>query len=245
MNKNKIAMTALLAIALFLLACPLTPSVRAAMPDQTGSVVAGTVKFLGTPPKGLRIDMSADPNCAKAHPAPVTTQDIEVTAAGEIENVVVYVADGLGEKTFPAPSQAVVLEQKGCTYRPHVVALQANQKLDVVNADTTTHNIHPMPLNNREWNKTQPPGMPVEESFAREEIAIPVKCNVHPWMKGYIAIFKHPYFAVTDKSGNFTLKDLPPGTYTIKAWHEKLGTRSQAVTVAAGQSGKVDFIFKQ
>ena len=100
MNKNKIATSALFAIALFLLACPLTSSIKAAMPDETGSGVAGTVKFQGTPPKGLRIDMSADPNCAKAHSAPVTTQDIEVNAAGEIENVVVYVADGLGEKTF-------------------------------------------------------------------------------------------------------------------------------------------------
>jgi hypothetical protein len=126
-----------------------------------------------------------------------------------------------------------------------VIALQANQKLDVVNADTTTHNIHPIPVNNREWNKTQPPGLPIEESFAREEIAIPVKCNVHPWMRGYIAVFKHPYFAVTDKDGRFDLKDLPPGSYTIKAWQEKLGTQSQKVTVTAGQTGKLDFVFKQ
>jgi len=244
MKTHRIAQLAPLAITWFLLTCPLTPSVKAES-AETGSSVAGTVKFQGTPPKGTRMEMSADPNCAKAHPGPVITQDIEVNGAGGLEDVVVYVTDGLGDKAFPPPSQPVVLEQKGCAYRPHVVALQANQKLEVVNADTTTHNIHPMPVNNREWNKIQPPGMPVEESFAREEIAIPVKCNVHPWMKGYVAVFKHPYFAVTDKDGNFTLKDLPPGKYTIKAWHEKLGTQSQTVTVAAGQSGKVEFIFKQ
>jgi hypothetical protein len=137
-----------------------------------------------------------------------------------------------------------VLEQKGCQYKPHVLALQANQKLDVVNSDETTHNIHPSPNNNREWNMTQPHGMPLEKTFAREEIAISVKCNVHPWMKGYIAVFKHPYFAVTDKNGNFELKEVPPGTYTITAWQEKLGTQTQKVTVGATEA-TIDFAFKQ
>ncbi|HXY02525.1 MAG TPA: carboxypeptidase regulatory-like domain-containing protein, partial [Terriglobales bacterium] len=121
----------------------------------------------------------------------------------------------------------------------------ANEKLDVVNADKTTHNIHPMPENNREWNKTQPPGVPIEESFAREEIAIPVKCNIHPWMHGYIAVFKHPFFAVTDKDGRFQIKNLPPGNYTIKAWQEKLGTQIQKTSIQTGQIANVDFTFKQ
>jgi plastocyanin len=205
----------------------------------------GTAKFEGTAAKPSRIDMSADPLCAKGRSTPATTEDIVVGADGGLANVVVYVSDGLSSHSFPPPQQPATLEQKGCQYRPHVLALQANQKLEVVNSDETTHNIHPTPNNNREWNMSQPHGVPLEQSFAREEIAIPVKCNVHPWMRGYIAVFKHPYFAVTDKNGGFELKDLPPGTYTITAWQEKLGTQIQKVTVAAGESKTLDFAFKQ
>jgi plastocyanin len=206
--------------------------------------LTGVVKFEGAAPKPSRIDMSADPYCAKAHSTPATTEDIVVGAAGVLANVVIYVSDGLGARTFQPPQQPAVFEQKGCQYKPHVLALQANQKLEVVNSDETTHNIHPNPNNNREWNMTQPHGVPLEQTFAREEIAIPVKCNVHPWMRGFIAVFKHPYFSVTDKNGNFDLKDLPPGTYTITAWHEKLGTLSQKVTVGAGETKTLDFTFK-
>jgi hypothetical protein len=207
--------------------------------------VKGTVKFDGTAPKPTRIDMSQDPICAKAHPTPATTEDVVVGTDSGLANVVVYISDGLTSHDFQPPQQPAMLEQKGCQYRPHVLALQASQKLDIVNSDETTHNIHPNPSNNREWNMTQPHAMPLEQTFAREEIAIPVKCNVHPWMKGYIAVFKHPYFAVTDKNGSFELKDLPPGTYTITAWQEKLGTQIQKVTVGASEAKALDFTFKQ
>jgi hypothetical protein len=214
-------------------------------PADSSSSLKGEVKFEGVASKPSSIDMSADPLCAKEHATPATTEDIVVGANGGLANVVVYVSDGLAPGTFQPPQQPAVFEQKGCQYKPHVLAMQANQKLDVVNSDATTHNIHPNPNNNREWNMTQPHGVPLEQTFAREEIAIPVKCNVHPWMRGYIAVFKHPYFAVTDKNGSFELKDLPPGTYTIMAWQEKLGTKSQKVTVGAGESKTLEFAFKQ
>ena len=217
---------------------------RASSAD-TPSSVKGTVKFEGAAPKPSRIDMSQDPICAKLHSTPVMTEDVVVGGDGGLANVVVYVSDGLTSHNFQPPSQPAVLEQKGCQYKPHVLAIQATQKLNVVNSDETTHNIHPTPNTNREWNMTQPHGMPLEQSFAREEIAIPVKCNIHPWMKGYIAVFKHPYFAVTDKNGSFELKDLPPGTYTITAWQEKLGPQSQKVTISAGEAKTLDFAFKQ
>jgi hypothetical protein len=230
-------------IAVFVSSLAAHRSAGAADAAAAGSL-KGSTKFEGTALKPTRIDMSSDPNCAKAHPTPATTEDVVIGANGALENVLVYVSDGLGDRTFEPPQQPAVIEQKGCQYKPHVLALQTNQKLDVVNSDETTHNIHPMPNNNREWNKTQPHGLAVEESFAREEIPIPVKCNIHPWMHAYIAVFKHPYFAVTDKDGGFDLKNLPPGTYTIKAWHEKLGTLTQKVTVGGGEAKTMDFVFK-
>lgn len=208
------------------------------------AIVKGLVKFQGTVPKPIHIDMSADPKCAQLHPSGATAQDIEVAANGGLENVFVFVSDGLGERTFEPPQEAAILEQKGCVYRPHVLALQANQKLKVVNADTTTHNIHPEPNNNREWNQTQPPGVALSETFAREEIAIRVKCNIHPWMRSYIAVFKHPYFAVTGENGAFEIGNLPPGTYTIKAWHEKLGTATQKITIGAAETKTIEFVFR-
>jgi plastocyanin len=208
------------------------------------STIKGAVKLQGVAPKGTPIDMSSDPYCMKAHSSPVSNEEIVAGADGGLANALVYVSSGLGDRTFTPPSEPVVLEQKGCMYRPHVLALQTNQKLDVVNDDDTTHNIHPIPNNNREWNKTQPHGVPIEESFAREEIPITVKCNVHPWMHGYIAVFKNPFYAVTAKNGSFELKDLPPGTYTIKVWQEKLGTLTQSVTVGAGEAKTLDFMFK-
>ncbi len=206
--------------------------------------VKGVVRFKGTAARLTRIDMSADPYCAKAHPSAVTTEDLLADANGGLENVVVFVSGGLEAATFPIPDEPVVMEQKGCQYKPHVLAMRAGQKLKVVNADATAHNIHPMPNNNREWNVSQPPGVPVEQVFAREEVAISVKCNIHPWMRSYIAVVKNPYFAVTDKNGAFELKDLPPGNYTVQAWHEKLGSRTQKITVGGGPTQPVEFVFQ-
>jgi plastocyanin len=182
--------------------------------------------------------------CAQQHAAPVFAQDVVTDTKGDLENAVVFVADGLGDRTFDLPSTPAVVEQKGCLYQPHVMAVRANQPLEIMNDDATSHNIHPTPVNNREWNKAEPPGSKLEDSFAREEIAIPVKCNLHPWMRGYIAVFKHPYFAVTRKDGSFDLSNLPPGTYAIKAWHEKLGTSTQMVTIGANETKEISFVFK-
>jgi plastocyanin len=211
---------------------------------SSSAVVMGTVKFEGTVPKPAHIDMSTDPQCAHVHPTGASAEDIVTNGKGGLANVIVFISGGLDKGTFDPPQEQAVLTQKGCMYQPHVLVVQANQKLEVVNADATTHNIHPAPNNNREWNKIQPPGVPLEENFAREEIAIPVKCNVHPWMRSYIAVLKHPHFVVTDKNGDFELKNLPPGSYTIEAWHEKLGTATQKITIDASENKTVEFVFK-
>ena len=189
--------------------------------------------------------MAADPSCAKQHPTPVVNQYVVTDAQGGLQNVVVFIAEGLGDQTFEPPSQPVVIDQKGCMYQPHVLGMQANQRLEVVNDDPTSHNIHPVPANNREWNKSEPPGSKADETFLREEIAIPVKCNIHPWMRGYVAVFKHPYFAVTGKDGSFELRNLRPGTYTIKAWQERLGTSTQKITIGPNDTKDIDFVFER
>ncbi len=221
------------------------PAAGKTVDAATAGSVSGTVTLDGTPPAFRPINMSAEPYCMKANPKPVLPEEVKVGQNGALQNVVVYVKSGLEDYTFDTPKEPAVLDQKNCTYHPHVVALMAGQDFRVTNSDQTTHNIHPMPKDNQEWNKSQPPGAtPIDGSFARPEVAISVKCNVHPWMKSYVAVFKHPYFAVTRDNGGFDLKNLPPGTYTIEAWHEKYGTTDQQVTIGPKESKTITFTFK-
>jgi plastocyanin len=240
----------LLVIGLMLTVCISSQQVvhagtpASAAPSAGAAALRGVVKFEGTLPKAKPISMAADPSCAKQHSGPVSVPEVTADSKGGLQNVLVFIADGLGDQTFDPPKEPVVITQKGCLYEPHVMAVQANQPIEVVNDDPTSHNIHPIPANNREWNKAELPGAKVEEAFAREEIAIPVKCNIHPWMRGYIAVLKNPYFALTKQDGSFDLPNLPPGTYTIKAWHEKLGTSTQTITIGANQTKEISFVFK-
>jgi plastocyanin len=211
----------------------------------TAGSITGTIKLDGTPPKMKVINMAAEPNCAKQHSTPAMTQDVVPGDNGTLQNVVVYLKGDFSQYKFDVPTTPVTIDQKGCMYEPHVLALMTNQPLQVVNSDPTTHNIHPVPKNNREWNESQPPGsQPINQSFAREEVAIPVKCNVHPWMKAYIAVLSTPYFQVTGKDGSFDLKNVPPGTYTVTAWHESYGTSEQSVTIGPKESKSVTITFK-
>jgi plastocyanin len=206
----------------------------------TAATVSGTVKFDGTAPKASKIDMSQDPACKGMNEAENVVVD-----GGNLANVFVYVKDGLGNRAFDVPKDPVVLDQQGCKYHPHVLGVMAGQTIDIKNDDQTTHNIHPTPKDNREWNESQPPSSPaIEKNFAREEIMLPVKCNQHPWMKMYINVVKNPFFAVTDKSGKYEIKGLPPGDYTIAFVQEKLGEQDQKVTVAAKDMKTVDQSFK-
>jgi len=217
-------------------------SAPAATPIDPATVatISGTVKFDGTAPKASKIDMSQDPGCKGTNEAENLAVD-----NGNLANVFVYVKDGLGNRTFDVPKDPVVLDQQGCRYHPHVLGVMAGQTIQIKNDDPTTHNIHPTPKDNREWNESQPPSSPaIEKSFAREEIMLPVKCNQHPWMKMFTNVSKSPFYAVTDKSGKYEIKGLPPGDYTIAFVQEKLGEQDQKVTVAAKESKTVDQSFK-
>jgi plastocyanin len=207
----------------------------------TAATVSGTVTFGGAAPKAAKIDMSQDAACKGNNMAEAMVVD-----AGKLANVFVYVKDGLGTRTFDVPKDAVVLDQSGCQYHPHVLGVMAGQNIEIKNDDPTTHNIHPTPASNREWNESQPPkAAPLEKTFAREEIMLPVKCNQHPWMKMYINVVKSPFYAVTGADGKYEIKGLPPGDYTLAFVHEKLGAQEQKVTVAAKDSKTVDQSFKQ
>lgn len=215
--------------------------------------VTGAVAYTGTPPPAKRIDTSADPVCGRANPN-LMTEDTLVTD-GKLANVFVYVKDGaladgtkMADFSFAVPSEPVVLDQEGCHYKPHVLGVQANQTLRVTNSDPTQHNVHPTPRFNPEWNQTQAAGAaPIERAFARPEVLIPIKCNQHPWMKAYVGVLRHPFYAVTAENGSFEIKGLPAGTYTIAAWHEKGGPtgteKTMQVTVPANGSATADFSF--
>jgi plastocyanin len=207
---------------------------------NTVATVSGTVKLDGAAPKPAKIDMSQDAACKGTNTAETIVAD-----NGDLANVFVYVKDGLGNRTFDVPKNAVTIDQQGCRYHPHVLGVMTGQNIDIKNDDPTTHNIHPTPAANREWNESQPPqAAPIEKSFSREEIMLPVKCNQHPWMRMYINVVKSPFYAVTDDKGKYQIKGLPPGDYTLAFVQEKLGEQDQKVTLAAKDSKTVDATFK-
>ena len=204
--------------------------------------VSGKVTYTGTPAKPKPIDMAKEPSCAKQYTTPQMTESAVTGPGNTLEYVVVYISAGAPDESA-APSAAVTFDQKGCHYAPHVLAFQVNQELKVVNSDQTSHNIHPLAKTNREWNKSQPPGTPpLSEKYDKPEF-ISVKCNIHPWMHGYFAVLKTSHYAVSDASGDFKMPNLPPGKYTLTAWHESYGTQTQEVTISGSETKTVNFVF--
>jgi len=213
--------------------------------QSTVGTITGKVSFTGAKPKLQRLMMDQDPVCVQKHAGPVYAQDGEVNANGTLPNVFIYVKAGAEKYVFAAPTEAVTLDQDGCMYKPHVLGVMVEQSLKIVTSDATTHNVHPMPKDNREWNMSQAPGgAPIEQKFARPEIMIPVKCNQHPWMRSYVGVVQNPFYAVTGSDGTFTINGLPPGDYTIEAWTATFGTQEQKVTVGPKETKTADFSFK-
>jgi hypothetical protein len=212
----------------------------------TAGDVKGVVNLDGVAPKNETLKMNADPVCVKQAQGPQLSETYVVGDDGKtLGNVFVYVKDGLGTYVFDTPTEKATIDQKECRYRPHVFGMRVNQPLEILNSDPTLHNIHAMPKANTEFNNGQPiQGMKMTHTFDKKEVMVPFKCDVHGWMNAYVGVLDHPYFAVTDKDGKFELKSLPPGTYTIEAWHEKLGTQTASVTLGPKESKDVTFSFK-
>jgi plastocyanin len=210
----------------------------------TAGDVKGVVSLTGAAPKNEPIRMNADPVCVKEAKGPQTQETFVVSGDGKLANVFVYVKDGLGNYVYDPPSGGAKLDQNGCRYMPHVFGVRVGQPIEIINSDPTLHNIHATPKANPEFNNGQPiEGMKMTHTFKAKEVMVPFKCDVHGWMNAYVGVLDHPYFAVTKEDGAFELKGLPPGTYTIEAWHEKLGATTQSVTIAAKESKEVSFTF--
>jgi plastocyanin len=252
---KKLMLTTPLALALFTAACgggggsepaatestpSAAPSAPAVDPSKAGKI-AGKVTLEGTPPAAEPIQMAADPNCARMHTTPVTQEFVVAGEGGGLANAFVYLKSGV-QGDYPPPAEPVVLDQQGCIYHPHVIGIQVGQPLEIVNSDETLHNIHAMGKANKEFNIGQPvKGLKTQRTFDAVEVMVPFKCDVHKWMNSYAGVLDHPFFAVSGADGSFTIDGVPPGSYTVEVWHEKLGTKEMNVTVAEGATADANF----
>ena len=215
--------------------------------EPTGSEgsLIGKITFDGKIPQPKLIDTSSDPACGTAN-SELYTEDV-IIKAGKLANVLIYVQSGetLDWYTFDSPSTAVSLAHRGCQYVPHVMAMQLQQTLKIANEDATTHNTHLGPKNSANSSESQAQNSaPLEKKFRSPEVAIPVRDNQHPWEKAYVAVLSHPFFAVTGQNGSYKITGLPPGQYTVVAWHEKFGEQRTEVSVGVNEKKNLDFTFK-
>ena len=223
-----------------LVALSISPGV--AFAASTGT---GTVTFDGTAPPMKPLAMDADPACAKKHTAPALSEALVLGNGNTMGNIVVWVSKGLpAGKTYPAPTTPVVLDQNGCQYKPHVMGIMVGQPYKILNSDGILHNIHTLPKVNPSFNKGMPPTLKEATTvFNKPEEVFHIKCDVHPWMSAYMAVFTHPFFSATSTDGKFTISGLDPGTYEITAWHERLAPQTTSVTVGANETKTQNFKF--
>ena len=210
-----------------------------------GGTITGKIKFTGTAPRNPAIDMSEEAACKAKYTTTPTEENVVAGAANALSNVFVYVKTGVSAgQTFTAPTTPVTLDQNGCRYHPHVFGIMVGQGLEIVNSDPVLHNIKAIAKNNRPFNVSQPgAGMKTTRTFSAPEVMVNLECNVHGWMHAYLGVRPDPFYAVSGTDGNFSITGLPPGTYTIEAWHEKFGTQTATVTIAGTESKTANFTF--
>ena len=212
--------------------------------QSTAAKITGRAAFEGQLPQNQRIKMEGDRACERAHKDGADAQTY-VGENGGLGNVFVYVKDGLGKYYFDVPSDPVRLDQEGCMYKPHVFGVRVGQNVEFVNSDATGHNVHALPNVNQEFNFSQQIQRQKDTRFfTAPEVMVRFKCDLHSWMSAYAGVLDHPYFAVTSPTGQFELKDIPAGTYTIEAWHEKLGSQTQSISLGEKDSKEITFTFK-
>lgn len=215
----------------------ITPSIDQA---QAGSI-KGVVLFEGAVPKARKLKISGNPECRGLVHGDLYSEEL-LSKNQRLENAVVYIKEGLEEYQFPIPDKPVLIDQVGCVFKPHVVAIQAHQKLELLNSDPTLHNVNARSKNSRGFNIGFPSkGMRRMATLTASEVSVPIKCDLHPWMKAYVGVFDHPYFQVTSKDGDFSFAPLPAGKYVVEVWHEKLGVQSQVVEIKPQETKKIQF----
>ena len=221
-------------------AAPAGPSVDAA----TAGTITAIVKFEGQPPAPEMITLTGDPKCVSENGAPKRADERMIVGDNQaLQNVFVYLKDVSGY-AFPIPTEPVVLDQDKCRYTPRVLGVRVGQPLQVRNSDPLMHNVRSNGVINQSFNKSTPiEGMKFDHVFATKEVMVPFKCDVHGWMSAYVGVLDHPYFGTTAPDGKVVIGNVPPGTYTIEAWHELLGTKTQQITIAAKESKDVSFAF--
>lgn len=237
----------LVPLAFLLAACspkaPETSKAPAGPPGKLGTaVVAGRVTLGGAPPANTRVTMATDPFCNGHHPGETELPEVAVGPDGALENVLLRVTEGVSG-VYAAPAEPRRLDQKGCAYSPRVLAIMTGQPLEIVSSDATLHNVHAAAKVNRAFNLGMPsPGTSYTRTFEKPEL-VPFKCDVHPWMRAFVAVVAHPFFAVTGPDGRFEIRGLPAGTYTVEAWHEKLPPQTFTLTLADGETATRDVAF--
>ena len=206
--------------------------------------VAGEVHFAGPVPPQTALALARWPECTAQHSGPIHAGDVLVRDDGRVENALVSVKEGLGERVFAAPDTPLVIDQQGCFFVPRVAAAQVGQPVRFLNSDALLHNVRGVPQRSEGWNVSlSTKGASWMTSVPTAEPVIAIKCDIHPWMVAYLGVFAHPYFAVTGPDGRFTLENLPPGSYVIEAWHERFGTRTAKVSLVAKEAKTIVFTF--
>ena len=210
--------------------------------SRVGSI-SGSIHFEGPVPERSVLQLGGWSECAAQHEGTVYASDVLVTN-GKLQNALVYIKHGLGDRIFAVPEQSVLNDQKGCVFLPRVMAVQVDQQIRYLNSDRTAHNVHGLPANSSQWNFSLGlKGASRTMSVGAEEIGIEVKCDIHGWMRGYVGVFDHPYFALSSEDGSFTLQNVPPGEYRLVAWHERFGVQSQKISLSAKGEETVKLTF--